>query len=321
MPNKMLDKRLQVFYKVAQLLSFTKAAELLRMTQPAVTFQIRKLEEMLNVRLFDRSHNQIKLTSAGDIVFEYSERIIKMYDEMINSISETTNSVAGTLKMGATHSVSDYLLPGLLSAYKKNYPEVRINLKVDDSNSIASMVENSFIDVGLVDLPITTRSLKVTNVACNQMVVIFSRHHEWNNLEYITPQQLIEQPILLYEEGEGSRKILEHYLQQHNIDKNDLKIIMELGSTEAIKSGVESGIGVAILPRNSVDRDIKAQSVTALPLRPKLENYLSLVYKEQKYPLKVLDELVKFIRNYYVSSVWNEQDGKSAMPNNMENMG
>src|SRR5512146_1743317 len=120
----MADRRLQVFHTVARLLSFTKAAESLHMTQPAVTFQVRQLEEYFNTRLFDRTHNRISLTDAGRRVFEYADRILSLYTEMENAAREVTGDVRGVLMLGASTTIAEYMLPALLGEFKARYPEV-----------------------------------------------------------------------------------------------------------------------------------------------------------------------------------------------------
>ncbi|MCW9025451.1 MAG: LysR family transcriptional regulator, partial [Gammaproteobacteria bacterium] len=150
----MADRRLQVFQTVARLLSFTKAAEELHMTQPAVTFQVRQLEEQYNTRLFDRTHNRISLTEAGKKVFEYGVQIFELYAEMDNSVRELTGDVSGVLILGASTTIAEYMLPVLLGDFKKQYPEVSIRLKVSNSDGIVTQVENNTIDLGVVEAPV-----------------------------------------------------------------------------------------------------------------------------------------------------------------------
>ena len=128
----MSDRRLQVFHTVARLLSFTKAADSLHMTQPAVTFQVRQLEEQFNTRLFDRTHNRISLTDAGQRVFDFSGRIFELYAEMENAVKDMTGDVSGVLMIGASTTIAEYMLPALLGDFKKKYPDVNVQLKVSN---------------------------------------------------------------------------------------------------------------------------------------------------------------------------------------------
>ena len=155
----MADRRLQVFHTVARLLSFTKAAETLHMTQPAVTFQVRQLEEHFNTRLFDRTHNRISLTEAGKRVYEYSDRIFELYTEMENAVREMTGDVSGVLMIGASTTIAEYMLPALLGDFKKKYPDVNVQLKVSNSDGIVHMVENNVVDLGVVESPVMNKNV------------------------------------------------------------------------------------------------------------------------------------------------------------------
>ena len=146
----MSDRRLKVFHTVARLLSFTKAAEALHMTQPAVTFQVRQLEEYFNTRLFDRTHNKVNLTPAGERVSEFAERIFDLYAEMENKVRDLTGEISGALTIGASTTIAEYMLPTLLGECKSQYPEINLRLKVSKSEGIGSMVEQNVIDLGRV---------------------------------------------------------------------------------------------------------------------------------------------------------------------------
>lgn len=173
----MADRRLQVFYTVARLLSFTKAADALHMTQPAVTFQVRQLEDYFNTRLFDRTHNRVSLTEAGRTVYEYAERIFELYSEMENSVRELTGDVSGALTLGASTTIAEYMLPSLLGDFKKKYPEINIRLKVSNSEGIVSMVENNIIDLGVVESPVSNRNLLVEVCQQDQLVLVVPPDH------------------------------------------------------------------------------------------------------------------------------------------------
>ena len=168
----MADRRLQVFYTVAKMLSFTKAAESLHMTQPAVTFQVRQLEEHFNTRLFDRTHNRISLTEAGKKVYGFADSIFQLYAEMENAVREITGEVSGALIIGASTTIAEYMLPALLGDFKAEYPDVVIHLKVSNSEGVVHMVENNDIDLGVVEAPVSNKNLVVEVCCMDQLVVI-----------------------------------------------------------------------------------------------------------------------------------------------------
>jgi DNA-binding transcriptional LysR family regulator len=240
----MADRRLQVFYTVAKLLSFTKAAETLHMTQPAVTFQIRQLEEYFNTRLFDRTHNRVTLTEAGRKSYEYAEEIFELYAEMENSIKELTGDVSGALTLGASTTIAEYMLPSLLSGFTKKYPEIKLRLKVSNTEGIVSMIENSMIDLGIVEGPVTNKNLLVEVCRVDNLVVIISPEHELGNQESISMDELMHYPFICREEGSGTRDVIFDYVTKMGLDKNNLNVCLELGSPESIKGAVEAGMGV-----------------------------------------------------------------------------
>ena len=296
----MADRRLNVFYHVARQLSFTKAAEILHMTQPAVTFQVRQLEEHFNTRLFDRTHNKISLTDAGERVFAFAEKIFQLYDEMENSVRELTGEISGVLILGASTTIAEYMLPALLGDFKDKYPDVNIRLKVSNTDGIVSMVENNEIDLGVVEAPVTNKNLAVEACRTDRLVAITPPGHELTKEKQgtIPVRSIVKYPFILREEGSGTREVIMDYLKLAGIDETQLNIIMELGSLEALKGAVEAGIGVSIISRATLMKEIKLGSVEVLELDPPLERPFSFVHQKHKFRQRAMDELLEFARNY-----------------------
>src|SRR5690349_21671487 len=149
----MADRRLQVFYTVARQLSFTKAAEQLFMTQPAVTFQVKQLEEHFNTRLFERSHGRIALTPAGRLVMGYAEKILGLSDEMETRVGDLTGEISGPLLLGASTTIAEYLLPRVLGEFKARHPQVQAHMTVANSETIEQRVADHALDLGLIESP------------------------------------------------------------------------------------------------------------------------------------------------------------------------
>jgi DNA-binding transcriptional LysR family regulator len=294
----MADRRLQVFHTVARLLSFTKAAEELHMTQPAVTFQIRQLEEHFNTRLFDRTHNRISLTEAGIKVYDYSDRIFALNAEMENAVREITGEISGVLILGASTTIAEYMLPSLLGDFKKKYPEVGIRLKVSNTDGIVSMVENNTIDLGVVEAPVSNKNLVVENCRMDQLVLVVPPEHELSRQKVFNVQQLHNYPYICREEGSGTREVLRDVLHQHGLEQNELNVVMELGSPEAIKGAVEAGMGVSILSRSTVGKELRLGTLVAVKLDPAIERPFSFVHQKQKFRLRAMEELLQFAREY-----------------------
>ncbi|MCG6860845.1 MAG: LysR family transcriptional regulator [Chromatiaceae bacterium] len=294
----MADRRLQVFHTVARLLSFTKAAETLHMTQPAVTFQVRQLEEHFNTRLFDRTHNRISLTEAGKKVFEYADRIFEQYAEMENAVREMTGEISGALTIGASTTIAEYMLPTLLGDFKEKYPEVTIHLKVSNSDGIVSMVENNTIDLGVVESAVSNKNLVVETCKRDQLVAIVPPGHPMEGKGEVEFSELLEYPFICREEGSGTREVINDYLHQLQHCSASLKIAMELGSPEAVKGAVEAGMGVSVVSRATIQKELRLNTLVELNLDPPLDRPFSFVHQKQKFRLRVMEELLDFARSY-----------------------
>ncbi|MCW8902599.1 MULTISPECIES: selenium metabolism-associated LysR family transcriptional regulator [Sedimenticola] len=294
----MADRRLQVFHTVARLLSFTKAAESLHMTQPAVTFQVRQLEDYFNTRLFDRTHNRISLTDAGAHVYEYAARIFELYAEMENSVRAMTGEISGSLTIGASTTIAEYMLPALLGDFKVKYPDVNIHLKVSNTDGIVSMVENNTIDLGVVEAPVANKNLVVEICKADQLVAIVPPGHPEAQRSTLTYEDLIKYPFICREEGSGTREVINEYLAQIKDNVDDLNISMELGSPEAVKGAVEAGMGISVVSRATIQKELKLGTLVAINLDPGLERPFSFVHQKQKFRARVMEELLEFAQKY-----------------------
>ncbi len=294
----MSDRRLQVFHTVARLMSFTKAAEALHMTQPAVTFQIRQLEEQFNTRLFDRGRNRISLTDAGSRVFEYADRIFALYAEMEQGVRELTGDISGALTIGASTTIAEYMLPTLLGDFKQRYPEIAIHLKVSNSEGIVSLVERNAIDLGVVESPVANRNLVVEPCKQDELVAIVPPGHDLALLDPVACRRVLDYPFICREEGSGTREVINDYLDGLLGGAGALKVAMELGSPEAVKGAVEAGMGVSIVSKATVQKELKLATLVALRLEPPLFRPFSFVHRKHKFRMRVMEELLEFARAY-----------------------
>ena len=294
----MADRRLQVFHTVARLLSFTKAADELHMTQPAVTFQVRQLEEQFNTRLFDRTHNRISLTEAGHRVFESAGQIFQLYAEMDNSVRELTGDISGVLILGASTTIAEYMLPVLLGDFKEKFPDVVIRLKVANTDGIVSQVENNMIDLGVVEAPVSNKNLVVEKCRMDELVLIVPPNHKLAQQDVVSLEEITRYPFICREEGSGTREVMIESMHAAGINNADLSVSMELGSLEAIKGAVEAGMGVSVLSSATIEKELKLGSLVAIKLDPPLTRPFSFVHQKQKFRVRAMDELLNFARNY-----------------------
>jgi len=294
----MADRRLQVFHTVARLLSFTKAAESLHMTQPAVTFQIRQLEEYFNTRLFDRTHNRISLTEAGEQVFTYADRIISLYNEMENEVRRLTGDVMGLLLIGASTTIAEYVLPGLLGEFQRNFPQVKLRVNVSNSVGVVHMVENNEIDIGIVESAVGNKNLMVEVCWHDKLVLICPPDHELSGRSSVSVKEIGKYPFLCREEGSGTREVIAGYLEDNGMSLSDMELAMEFGSPESVKSAVEAGLGISIISQATLAKELRLHTLAAVKLDPPLVRPFALVYQRQKFRLRAMEEFLEFAHQH-----------------------
>ena len=290
----MADRRLQVFHAVAKQSSFTKAAETLFMTQPAVTFQIKQLEEHFNTRLFDRGHGKISLTPAGDVVLDYAERILSLSAELDTRISELTGEIQGLLLIGASMTIAEFMLPRVLGEFKSAYPGVKARLTVANSETIEHGVAAHSLDIGLIEAPSHLPSLSTEDCCEDELQVVCSPSHPLAKLKTATPKQLLQHAYISREPGSGTREVTDNYFRQAGIAPEDVNSVMELGSPDAIKGVVETGLGFAIMSKVIVAKERQLGVLVTLPLAPRLTRTLSLVYPKEKFRSRLVSSFVEF---------------------------
>ena len=290
----MADRRLQVFHAVAKRSSFTKAAETLFMTQPAVTFQIKQLEEHFNTRLFDRGHGKISLTAAGEVVLEYADRILALSAELDTRISELTGEVQGLQLIGASMTIAEFMLPRVLGEFKVAYPGVKARLTVANSETIEHGVAAHSLDIGLIEAPSHVPSLSTEECCEDELQVVCAPSHPLAKLKAVTPKQLLQHAYISREPGSGTREVTDSYFRDAGLAPEDLNAVMELGSPDAIKGVVETGLGFAIMSKVIVAKEKQLGVLVALPLAPKLTRTLSLVYPKEKFRSRLVSSFVEF---------------------------
>jgi DNA-binding transcriptional LysR family regulator len=252
--------RLVVFRAVAEVLSFRKAAEELYLTQPAVSLQVKALEEDLGVQLFDRTGAHIALTEAGKVLWRYSQQASTLFAQAEEEIAALSGDSAGELALGASTTIAQYVLPRLLSEFAGEHPRVHLTLISGNTEQIVSALEKKKITLGLIEGPARSRDVKTEPFLEDDLVLIVSAAHEWAELKSIPCSEIAAVPLLMRERGSGTRKVVEMALEQHGVKLNSLRVVMELDSTEAIKSAVEAGLGIGFVSRWAIAKDLRLGS-------------------------------------------------------------
>jgi len=303
----MADRRLQVFHAVARHLSFTKAADALFMTQPAVTFQIKQLEEHFNTRLFERGHGQISLTDAGKVVLDYAERILGLSSELEARMKDMTGQVAGLLLIGSSMTIAEYLLPQVLGEFSARFAGVTPRLLVANSEQVQNQVAEHSLDVGFIEGGSQLPSL-VGEVACeDELLVVCAPTHPLALQESVRPELLPQHAYLSREPGSGTREVTDQYLQKAGFPPDSLQPLMELGSPEALKGMAATGRGYAIMSRATVTKETRLGLLVGIPLAPRLVRNLSVVYSKQRFQSKLVSSFVAFAKTRLAALVATKQ--------------
>ncbi len=259
--------RLKVFRTVAEQMSFRKAAESLHLSQPAVSQQIRALEEEAGTRLFDRAGGeghgtQIALTEAGRILLRYANQAAQIMLEAQRALAELNDEVAGELRLGASTTIAQYVLPRILGAFLRQYPHVHMSVTSGNTERIAEAVAEQQVMLGIIEGPAMRRDVKTERLVQDEMVLIVNPMHPWaTSKSPIRVEELTKVPLLLRERGSGSRRVVERALKQANVSLKSLRVAMELDSTEAIISGVEAELGAGFVSRWAISKVLRLGTV------------------------------------------------------------
>ena len=295
----MEDHKLKVFCTVAETKSFSKTSEIIHLTQPAVSLQIQALEEKYETKLFERSSSTVTLTSSGEILYKYAKEILTLYATAQKAIGKYTGLVKGSLTLGAGSNIGNYLLPGIITDFKKLHPKVKIYLNVGNTKRVIELLNSGNVDVGLIEGDVTRQKMIVKKLISDELVLIVSPEHPWAKRKEVALPDIIKEPFILREAGSGTRQMIEKFFSRHGISPHDLKISAVFGSTEAIKDAVESGLGVSIVSRWAARKEIKFGSLRLLSIKEeKMVRDISLIINKNTISSNVLDEFLMFLKSY-----------------------
>jgi DNA-binding transcriptional LysR family regulator len=273
--------QLRVFHAVAQARSFTRAAEAVHLTQPGVSKHIKQLEEYYGVSLFDRLGRKVALTQAGKTLFETTQEMIGSITKAEGRIKELQGLAGGKLALGASFTVGIYIMPNLLFSFRRQYPATEITLDILLSKEVEARVLDNSLDVGLVAHEVSHEKLIAMVFMTDELVMIVPANHKWASKKRIRPQELIHEPFIASTKGSGTRAVVEDRLRENGITLNK---IIEFGNTEGVKKAVEAGLGVSILSKGVVQRELSAGLLQVIPLAGmNVKREYSYIYRKEKY--------------------------------------
>lgn len=248
------------------------------------------------MRLFERGHGRISLTSAGEIVLEYAEKILALSSELDTRLGEMSGQMRGPLLVGASTTIAEFMLPRILGEFNSLYPQVRARLTVANSEAIENRIAERSLDVGLIEIETKNQNL-LSEVCCeDELQVICTPDYPLSGMRSVTPQVLLDYEFVSREQGSGTRDVTDSYFREAGVSPDRLKTLMELGSPEALKGVVSTGLGFAILSRASVDKEVQLGSLIAIPLQPRLTRRLSLLSPKGKFRSRVVTTFMEFAK-------------------------
>jgi len=271
--------QLETFLEVARLSSFSRAAEKRFRTQPAISSQIRALEEEVGAKLLDRSGGKVSLTASGKLFQKYAEETLDSRKAILTAIAETERVPRGEIIVGANEGTCLHILPEDFSQFKKQYPDVAVNIKRSDYAKILESVIDNSVDFGVVSLPVTDNRLTVVLIHRDDLIVIAPPHHPLAKMKSVTVAEVAKFPLVIPKAGH-TRDALEDLFYERKLKPH---CAMELDSSELLKRFVAADVGVGFIARSNVQEDVRANVLAAVPISDaQIRRDLALVFRKDK---------------------------------------
>lgn len=288
-----MNQYLQVFIQVAEKQNFSRVAEDLHMTQPAVSQYIRILETKMGTKLLDRTSKQVHLNKAGEIVYHYSKNILSLYDQMQYLIDDLSNHASGPLKIGSSYSFGEYVLPKLIAKMLDSHPKIDPSVTICNTKDIVRLVKNHQLDIGIIEGSFKNTYLIQETFSEDSMVIVASPNHKLAQSNMILKKDLSQATWVIRENGSGTREFTEKAFDLLNISPSHH---LYFSSTQAIKESVESGIGISLLSRWTIQKELKIGSLVEINL-PELPIKRTFSFiRSSPFQTKALEIFIKLLK-------------------------
>ena len=286
-------QQLRILKAIATEKSFTKAAEILYLSQPSLSKQIKTLETNLDIMLLNREKNKISLTENGKIFLEYSERILALCEESCRTLVDLKNGDRGYLIIGASQTIGTYLMPRMLTLFAQNYPQINLKVQVNSTKIIAKSIINQEIDIAVVGGEISDdlkKNLKMEPFVYDELNLIVSRSHPFANKKKINKEDLYCLDFITLNSNSSIKKFIDNILIQNQIETSQLNTILQLNSIEGIKTAVSLGLGAAFLSSSAIEKEVKLKMIKILKIENiRIMRKLSIISNSECYKSKAFD--------------------------------
>jgi DNA-binding transcriptional LysR family regulator len=249
-------RHLETFCRVADLKSFSKAADDLFITQPTVSGHILALEHSLSLRLLDRKGRETRLTKAGEVFLRYATKILTSRKDLLNALSEFSQGVRGELSLGASTIPGEYLLPKLMSGFKREHPNITLSLKIADTKEIVECVLQGNVELGMTGAKLNHHSLQYEKYEEDEIIIVGPSDHPLAKKRRVNFDDLSQEPWVIREEGSGTQMVVEKALRKKGRSLKQLNVVMEMGSTSSMKEGVKARVGLAFISKRAVEEEL-----------------------------------------------------------------
>ena len=260
-------KFLEIFCKVVEERSFSNAAQALFLTQPTISSHIKAMEDEVGIRLLDRLGREVLPTKVGEVLYKYAREIVNLKTNAIQALDEFKGVVKGRLVIGGSTIPGEYILPEYIAQFKKAHPDIRVTLKIGDTQDIMDLLLDGSIEMGVVGSRTDDKKIECREFLNDELVLIASSSLFKDIEAKIDKKDLQHMPVIIREQGSGSRKTMEDILQRQGIDIENLNIVGEFGSTEAVKQAVKSGLGVSFVSRFAVKTEIQNKALKVISIK------------------------------------------------------
>lgn len=292
-----MDERQWLIFKtVADQRSFSKAARILHLSQPTISLQVRALEDQLGARLFERDTKAVHLAPAGHAIYPYASEILRLHQQARQAAAGASGIVAGQLSIGASLTIGEYILPRAIGLFRQQHPAVEVVAQIANTEQVTHLTLEHSVDLGLTEAPAAHRDLEAQPFLDDEMVLIVPKGHRWAGRPEISLEELRNEPLVLREPGSGTRQVFEEYLRSAGTALTQFRNATELSATEAIKGAVEAGLGVSVLSRWTIYKEMALGTLAALRIRQlPMKRQFSIIVRRGRPPLRPAAEWIKLM--------------------------
>lgn len=284
--------------------SFSEAAKKMMLSQPSLSKHIRNLEIFVNANLINRTKSGISLTREGSVLFAYAKKILRLRDEAREKIVSFNKDVSGSVSVGTSTIPSTYILPSILTGLRQEYPDIKVRILSGDSEDILEMVLGNQVEIGFIGKDTQDSRLTCKSIWEDELILVAPKDHQLGKKEAASVEDILSEPFVLREKGSGTRSIVEDYLKTHNLPSlSRFTLACELGSSEAVKEAVISGLGISILSIHAVKRELKEGLIVKVPLHgPRILRTFFIITRKQFNPLPHHRKFIEYAKAFTIKT-------------------